>query len=59
MVSLSLLVGVASVHCRLLHTEPILTNLVDDYRKDTEGHNVVQCVHVEAVWPGDPVGETA
>ncbi len=41
-----------------LPSESVLTYLTDDYKKDIEGHNVVQCVHVEAVFPGDPVGET-
>ncbi|XP_064404857.1 uncharacterized protein y4mH-like isoform X1 [Halichondria panicea] len=36
----------------------VLTYLTDDYKKDTEGHNVVQCVHVQAAWLGDPVEET-
>ena len=41
-----------------LFTEPVLSYLLDRYREDTRGHNVTQCVHVEACWPGDPVGET-
>lgn len=35
-----------------------MTYLVEDYKKDIEGYNVIQSVHVEAVWPGDPVGES-
>ncbi len=31
---------------------------MDEYKKDTEGVNVVACVHVEAVFPGNPVEET-
>lgn len=37
---------------------PIVTYTLDDYLKDTEGFNVTSAVHVETVWPGDPVGET-
>jgi predicted TIM-barrel fold metal-dependent hydrolase len=32
--------------------------LVDDYVRDTRGHNLVATVHIEALWAGDPVGET-
>lgn len=33
--------------------------LIDDYRADSEPHNVVKSVHVQANWnPADPVGET-
>ena len=39
-------------------TEPVLTYLVDQYRNDITGYNITQCVHVEANWAGDPVGET-
>jgi predicted TIM-barrel fold metal-dependent hydrolase len=28
-----------------------------DYRRDTENHNVVATVHVQAGWSGDPIGE--
>lgn len=38
--------------------EPVLTYLVDQYRNDITGYNITQCVHVEANWAGDPVGET-
>ncbi len=41
-----------------LYSEPVLTYLVDEYKKDTDTVNVTACVHVEAVFPGDPVGET-
>lgn len=34
------------------------TYTVEEYSKDIAGYNVSQSVHVEAVWPGDPVGET-
>ena len=36
----------------------VLIYLVEDYKKDIEGFNVVQSIHVEAIFPGDPVGET-
>lgn len=42
----------------LLTTESVETYTVAEYRKDIRGYNVAQSVHVEAVWPGDPVGET-
>ena len=32
--------------------------LVDDYRRDAEHHDVVATVHIEALWAGDPLGET-
>ena len=32
--------------------------LVDDYLRDSDGHDVVATVHIEALWAGDPVGET-
>ena len=32
--------------------------LMEHYQKDITGYNVAQCVHVEAAWSGDPVGET-
>lgn len=32
--------------------------LVDDYVRDSSGHNIVATVHIEALWAGDPVGET-
>jgi predicted TIM-barrel fold metal-dependent hydrolase len=32
--------------------------LVDDYVRDSRGHNIVATVHIEALWAGDPVGET-
>jgi predicted TIM-barrel fold metal-dependent hydrolase len=32
--------------------------LVDDYVRDSSGQNVVASVHIEALWAGDPVGET-
>ena len=38
--------------------ESILTYMLDQYKKDITGYNVVQAIHVEACWPGDPVGET-
>ncbi|MEZ5925469.1 MAG: amidohydrolase family protein [Hyphomicrobiaceae bacterium] len=31
---------------------------VDDYRRDSARHAVVATVHIEALWSGDPVGET-
>ena len=31
---------------------------VPEYSKEFLGYSVNQCVHVEAGWPGDPVGET-
>ncbi len=35
------------------------TYLVDDYKRDSAGHNVVKTVHMEAEWDEtDPVGET-
>lgn len=35
------------------------TYLVDDYLRDSSGHNVVKTVHMEAEWDDtDPVGET-
>ena len=34
------------------------TYALAEYSKDINGYNVTQSVHVEAVWPGDPVGET-
>lgn len=37
---------------------PIETYALAEYSKDIHGYNVTQSVHVEAVWPGDPVGET-
>ena len=42
----------------LAPTEPVLTYLVDQYKNDITGYNITQCVHVEANWAGDPVGET-
>ncbi|MGB3646044.1 MAG: amidohydrolase family protein [Mesorhizobium sp.] len=56
-------------HPWLLPTDPsvqavaglsqIATNyLVDDYVRDSSGHNVVATVHIEALWAGDPLGET-
>ncbi len=35
-----------------------MTYLLEDYEKDITGYNVTASVHVEACWPGDPVGET-
>jgi predicted TIM-barrel fold metal-dependent hydrolase len=32
--------------------------LVDDYLRDSANQNVVATVHIEALWAGDPVGET-
>ncbi|MDX8533939.1 amidohydrolase family protein [Mesorhizobium sp. VK25A] len=32
--------------------------LVDNYVRDSSGHNIVATVHIEALWAGDPVGET-
>jgi predicted TIM-barrel fold metal-dependent hydrolase len=32
--------------------------LVEDYVRDSRGHNIVATVHIEALWAGDPVGET-
>lgn len=32
--------------------------LVDDYVRDSAGQNIVATVHIEALWAGDPVGET-
>ncbi|MFA6153742.1 amidohydrolase [Mesorhizobium sp.] len=32
--------------------------LPDDYARDAARHNVVATVHIEALWAGDPVGET-
>lgn len=32
--------------------------LVDDYVRDSAGHDIVATVHIEALWAGDPVGET-
>jgi predicted TIM-barrel fold metal-dependent hydrolase len=32
--------------------------LVDDYLRDAGKHNVVGTVHIEALWAGDPVGES-
>ena len=40
------------------HTEPVATYLLEQYGKDITGFKVTQSVHVEACWPGDPVGET-
>lgn len=37
---------------------PVIPYMLEDYRKDTADYNVTHCVHVEAAWPGDPVGET-
>lgn len=34
------------------------TYTLAEYNKDIAGYKVTQSVHVEAVWPGDPVGET-
>lgn len=34
------------------------TYTLDEYNKDIARYKVTQSVHVEAVWPGDPVGET-
>ncbi len=56
-------------HPWLLPTDPsvqavaglsqIATNyLVGDYVRDSSGHNVVATVHIEALWAGDPLGET-
>ena len=36
----------------------IMTYTLEDYLNDIKGFNVTHAVHVEAVWPGDPVGET-
>ena len=38
--------------------EPVATYLLEEYQKDMAGFNVTHSVHVEACWPGDPVGET-
>ena len=55
------------VHFWSLETHPWLTSndlfpaesfTVPEYNKELLGYNVTQCVHVEAAWPGDPVGET-
>ncbi|MFZ0600659.1 MAG: hydrolase, partial [Roseiarcus sp.] len=32
--------------------------VVDDYVRDSRDQNVVASVHIEALWAGDPVGET-
>jgi len=32
--------------------------LVADYRRDSAGQDIVATVHIEALWAGDPVGET-
>ena len=32
--------------------------LPEDYRRAAAGHNVVATVHIEALWAGDPTGET-
>lgn len=32
--------------------------LVDDYVRDSRSQNVIATVHIEALWAGDPVGET-
>ncbi len=32
--------------------------LVEDYVRDSAGQTVVATVHIEALWAGDPVGET-
>ena len=32
--------------------------LVGDYRRDAAKHDIVATVHVEALWAGEPVGET-
>ena len=33
--------------------------LLEDYRRDAAGHNVVKTIHMETEWdPDDPVGET-
>ena len=37
---------------------PVETYTLAEYSKDIQGYNVTKSVHVEAVWPGDPVGET-
>ena len=44
----------------LMHQSPasVETYALAEYSKDIHGYNVTQSVHVEAVWPGDPVGET-
>ena len=39
-------------------TAPVMTYLMEQYKNDIAGYNVTQTVHVEAGWPGDPVGET-
>lgn len=38
--------------------DSVITYMLEQYKKDITGYNVVQAVHVEACWPGDPVGET-
>ena len=38
---------------------PLGSFTAPEYSKEVAGHNVTQCVHIEAAWPaGDPVGET-
>lgn len=39
-------------------TALVETYTLDEYEKDIQGYTVTQTVHVEALWPGDPVGET-
>ena len=39
-------------------TASVETYTLAEYSNDIRGYNVTQSVHVEAVWPGDPVGET-
>ena len=36
----------------------LVTYMLKDYNEDVAGYNVTHTVHVEACWPGDPVGET-
>lgn len=40
------------------HSASVVTYSLNEYTKDISGYNVTHAVHVEACWPGDPVGET-
>ena len=49
---------VTDVTSCLFFAESVATYLLEEYLNDVKGYNVTHAVHVEAAWPGDPVGET-
>lgn len=42
----------------LIFLASVIPYTLKEYVNDIAGYNVTHAVHVEACWPGDPVGET-